>query len=92
MPRLTPELAADIVMIYKEDERFRKIWDHLGLLKGELQQQINSTLTKPDEREILVHVREKLDMEVISILPLAQKVLEQKRNAGRPQQESGEGD
>lgn len=79
MPKLSPELAADIVMLYKEDDRFRKIWDHLKLLEVELQEQINYPQTAKDEREVLVHVRSQLKTEVIDLLELAQKVLKQKR-------------
>lgn len=85
MANPSPELAADIVMLYKEDERFRKFFDHLRLLEEEFQEQINFPDTPKDEREVLVHVRARLKSEVIDLLFLAQKVLEKKRNTGQPE-------
>lgn len=66
-------------MLYKDDERFRNIWEHLRRLEVELQEQINYPDTEKDEREMLVHVRAKLKTEVIDLLLLAQKVLEEKQ-------------
>lgn len=77
-------------MLYKEDERFRKVWNYLELLEQGLQEEINYPETPKDEREVLVHVRAKLQTEVIDLLGLAQKVLANKRNTGRPEEESGE--
>ena len=79
MSKLSSSLAADIVMLYKDDERFRNIWQHLRRMEEELQEQINYPQTTKDEREILVHVRAKLKTEVIDLLELAQKVLNEKQ-------------
>lgn len=77
MPRLTESLAEDVMNMSK-DSKFVRLLEHFKAIEAEMQVQINSTLTPKDERELLVHVKDKLRREVIDVVKLSEDVLRKK--------------
>lgn len=76
-------LAADVAMLYKDDERFRNLIQHFKRLDETLQAEIMLPSTPAAEREILVHVRSRLKTEVVDVVELAQKVINMKQKTGQ---------
>jgi hypothetical protein len=77
MPGMSEQVAESVVWLATQ-ERFRNLLGHFRSLEAEIQEQINMTSTPKDEREILVHVNERLRNEVIRVVELAQDVLKRR--------------
>lgn len=80
MPRMSEQTAHDVMWLSTQ-ERFRNLLEHFKSVEKEIQQQINMTSTPREEREILVHVNERLRSEVIRVVEIAQDVLRRKEEA-----------
>ena len=70
-------LASDVVELYRDD-RFKRLWTHFRGIEVQLQAQINEPSTPKDERELLVHLKQRLNVEVIGVVEQAIRILEKK--------------
>jgi hypothetical protein len=77
LPTMTLQTAQDVVSLSKDD-KFNRLLGYFKAIEAELQIQINSTLTPKDERELLVHIKERLHRDVIEVVKAAEDLLRRK--------------
>ena len=75
--KMSEQVAQDVVLLGRDD-KFNRLLGYFRTIDAELQTQINSTLTPKDERELLVHIKERLQKDVIDVVKTAEDILRKK--------------